>query len=63
MYGRRRRALRDSYRERRLDEHICLQGSRVGISQDNIGKRGVCDHFGRFVVKPFMHPEETISRP
>lgn len=47
-HGRRRhvrldmgRDRRDIYWERRLDEHICLQVSRVGISQDNVGKRGV----------------------
>ena len=27
-------------RERRLDEHVCLQVGRVGISPDNVGKRG-----------------------
>jgi len=27
-------------RERRLDEHVCLQVGRVGISLDNVGKRG-----------------------
>ena len=38
----------DSYRERRLDEHICLQVSRVGVSHDDVGQRGVRYHGGRF---------------
>jgi hypothetical protein len=44
-HGRRRHVWLDmvweSRRERRLDKHICLQVSRVGISLDNVGKRGV----------------------
>jgi hypothetical protein len=40
-HGRRHHVWLDMCRESRLDEHICLQVSRVGIPLDNVGKRGV----------------------
>ena len=64
VYHRRRcRVVSDMGWKIGLEKDIGLQVRGGGVSPKKIGQGGVSDHPGGLLIKAFIWPEETISRP